>query len=310
MRAEKEDLGISLMLKRIITGTGIFAVLIGMFASRIFWTTEITVLEGGVLTAGEVLFDAVLALMAIVGTFEVVRAMDVKMLFIEKIIALIFPIIVFPIATFCGATYAFIVIAIYDMLTVALSVFAFKNATLESVGLTMLSVFYPTGLILPLVAVNLMSFEALLLVFAVSPLCDTMAYFVGSALRGKKLCPDISPNKTISGAIGGIAGGAIGGVAVYFFSNWLYSAGVLAGTAFTVGALWADVIIFIVAGALFAALTELGDLAESVIKRKLGIKDMGKLFPGHGGMMDRIDGLSFVSPVAALIFCVIIPAIV
>lgn len=298
------------MLKRIITGTGIFAVLIGMFASRIFWTTEITVLEGGVLTAGEVLFDAVLALMAIVGTFEVVRAMDVKMLFIEKIIALIFPIIVFPIATFCGATYAFIVIAIYDMLTVALSVFAFKNATLESVGLTMLSVFYPTGLILPLVAVNLMSFEALLLVFAVSPLCDTMAYFVGSALRGKKLCPDISPNKTISGAIGGIAGGAIGGVAVYFFSNWLYSAGVLAGTAFTVGALWADVIIFIVAGALFAALTELGDLAESVIKRKLGIKDMGKLFPGHGGMMDRIDGLSFVSPVAALIFCVIIPAIV
>ena len=310
MRAEKEDLGISLMLKRIITGTGIFAVLIGMFASRIFWTTEITTLEGGDLTAGVVLFDAVLALMAIVGTFEVVRAMDVKMLFIEKIIALIFPIIVFPVATFCGATYAFIVIAIYDMLTVALSVFAFKNATLESVGLTMLSVFYPTGLILPLVAVNLMSFEALLLVFAVSPLCDTMAYFVGSALRGKKLCPDISPNKTISGAIGGIAGGAIGGVAVYFFSNWLYSAGVLAGTAFTVGALWADVIIFIVAGALFAALTELGDLAESVIKRKLGIKDMGKLFPGHGGMMDRIDGLSFVSPVAALIFCVIIPAIV
>ncbi len=310
MRAEKEDLGISLMLKRIITGTGIFAVLIGMFASRIFWTTEITTLEGGDLTAGVVLFDAVLALMAIVGTFEVVRAMDVKMLFIEKIIALIFPIIVFPIATFCGATYAFIVIAIYDMLTVALSVFAFKNATLESVGLTMLSVFYPTGLLLPLVAVNLMSFEASLLVFAVSPLCDTMAYFVGSALRGKKLCPEISPNKTISGAIGGIAGGAIGGVAVYFFSNWLYSAGVLAGTAFTVGALWADVIIFIVAGALFAALTELGDLAESVIKRKLGIKDMGKLFPGHGGMMDRIDGLSFVSPVAALIFCVIIPAIV
>lgn len=301
------------MGKRIVTGAGIVAALLGLFLTKMYWTTEVYVLARTErsITAGTLLFNLALFFMAEVGTFEMVRAMDVKMLFIEKLIALLFPIVAFPVAVFVGAVYAFAVVAVYGMLTVALAVFVFKDATLESVGLTMLCLFYPTGLIITLVAVNQMaSFEALLLVFVVSPLCDTMAYFVGSAVKGKKLCPEISPNKTISGAIGGLFGGMLGGVAVYFLCRYLYSSGAIAGESFTVGAPWADVIIFILAGAIFAALTELGDLAESVIKRKLGIKDMGTMFPGHGGMLDRIDGLSFVAPVAALIFCVIIPLIV
>lgn len=300
------------MKKRIITGAGIFAVLVCLFLAKMFWTTEALVLTrtGRTITAGAVVFNLALFVMAEVGTFEMVRAMGERMLFIEKIIALVFPMIAFSVANFAGAVYTFALVAVYGMLTVALTVFAFKEATLESVGLTMLCLFYPTGLIVTLVAVNQMAgFEALLLVFAVSPLCDTMAYFVGSALKGKKLCPEISPNKTISGAIGGIVGGIIGGLAVYYFSGWLYGSGVIAGTRLTVGAGWADALIFASAGAIFAGLTELGDLAESVIKRKLGIKDMGSMFPGHGGMLDRIDGLSFVAPVAALIFCVIIPLI-
>ena len=93
----------------------------------------------------------------------------------------------------------------------------------------------------------------------------------------------------------------LGGVAVYFLCRYLYSSGTIAGESFTVGALWADIIIFILAGAIFAALTELGDIAESVIKRKLGIKDMGTMFPGHGGMLDRFDSIIFTAPVLVAI---------
>lgn len=271
-----------------------------------------TSLIGGTsVTAGMLVFDFALLVMAWVGCYEMVRAFGDRMITIEKVVALCFPPVAFAVASLVGVVYTFIVITIYVLLTLALFVFAFKEATLESVALTLLCLFYPTGLLLTLVAVNsLAMFEGLLLVFVTAPVCDTMAYFVGSAVKGKKLCPEISPNKTVSGSIGGIVGGMLGGVAVYFVSKWLYSCGAIDGSVLTCGALWLDILIFAFSGAVFAGLTELGDLSESVIKRKIGVKDMGDILPGHGGMMDRIDGLLFVSPVAALIFCVILPLII
>jgi phosphatidate cytidylyltransferase len=128
-----------------------------------------------------------------------------------------------------------------------------------------------------------------------------MAYFVGSTVKGPKLCPNISPNKTISGAIGGLVGGIIGAVLVclivhspseYFFTEK-----------------WQEVIAYAIIGLFGAILTELGDLVESLMKRKLGIKDMGRILPGHGGIMDRIDGLLFAAPLTAFVFCVLIPLI-
>ena len=106
---------------------------------------------------------------------------------------------------------------------------------------------------------------------------DTFAYFTGSAIGRHKLCPSISPNKTIEGFAGALAGttAVVAGLG-YFFSLPLYE---LAGL-----------------GLAIAILATLGDLVESVAKRYTGIKDSGNIIPGHGGVWDRFDSVLFTAP--------------
>jgi phosphatidate cytidylyltransferase len=124
---------------------------------------------------------------------------------------------------------------------------------------------------------------ALLFVFAVVWATDISAYIVGRALRGPLLWPQISPRKTWAGAIGGLAGGIVAGSSVAYAS---------AGTPPLVAAILA-VILSIAAQA--------GDLFESWVKRRFGAKDAGRLIPGHGGVMDRVDGLLVAALAAVLI---------
>jgi phosphatidate cytidylyltransferase len=100
---------------------------------------------------------------------------------------------------------------------------------------------------------------------------DTFAYAAGRSIGGPKLAPRISPNKTWAGLIGGMAGAA----AVGALAAWLFDLDPL----------------FFVAGAPLGLLAQLGDLYESSVKRRLGVKDSGTLLPGHGGVLDRLDGL-------------------
>ncbi|WP_276118435.1 phosphatidate cytidylyltransferase [Pararhizobium qamdonense] len=124
---------------------------------------------------------------------------------------------------------------------------------------------------------------AMIFIFAVVWATDILAYFTGRAIGGPKLAPRISPGKTWSGAIGGTVCGVIAGVAVfmsYFSLN--------------------DVRIPLLALALSIS-SQIGDLFESYIKRRFGVKDSSKLIPGHGGVMDRVDGLVFACFAALLI---------
>ncbi|MCC6622725.1 MAG: phosphatidate cytidylyltransferase [Deltaproteobacteria bacterium] len=113
---------------------------------------------------------------------------------------------------------------------------------------------------------------------------DTGAYFAGKALGRHKLHPRVSPNKTWEGAIGGLVGSALGG--------WLMVV-ILDLPLTTLSA-----ILFALIG---GAIAQVGDLAESLIKRTFGVKDSGTLLPGHGGLLDRIDGLIFALPFFALV---------
>lgn len=116
---------------------------------------------------------------------------------------------------------------------------------------------------------------AIIFLFAVVWSTDCMAYVVGRLIGGRKLAPSISPGKTWSGAIGGAL------FAVIF--GWLaaYLVGVHIGPAILIGAL------------ILSIVSQIGDLFESAIKRRFGVKDSSNLIPGHGGVMDRVDGLVF-----------------
>ena len=126
----------------------------------------------------------------------------------------------------------------------------------------------------------------IVLVWAITMLSDTFAYLVGRTFKGPKVCPKVSPNKTWSGCIGGLLGGVAGALAVW---------GILHVSAFSsiLSILDINVWIFIAIGAIGSAISQAGDFYESFLKRKAGVKDSGNLFPGHGGMLDRIDALMF-----------------
>lgn len=122
---------------------------------------------------------------------------------------------------------------------------------------------------------------AVLFLCAVVWATDIFAYFTGRALGGPKLWPRVSPNKTWSGAIGGTLAGIIAGVGVGAFAA-LPSLLPLAGLAL-----------------LLSIVSQAGDLAESAVKRRAGVKDASRLIPGHGGLLDRLDGFAAASLVAA-----------
>jgi phosphatidate cytidylyltransferase len=115
-------------------------------------------------------------------------------------------------------------------------------------------------------------FAAILFLFVIVWLTDITAYFVGRAVGGPKLMPRVSPNKTWSGAIAGTVASMIGGVIV--------------ASQFDIGGLAATAVVAFV----LSIVSQVGDLAESAVKRRFNAKDASQLIPGHGGLMDRLDG--------------------
>ena len=128
-----------------------------------------------------------------------------------------------------------------------------------------------------------------LLVFLGGWISDTFAYFTGRAFGKHKLCPEISPKKTVEGSIGGIVANMIAFAGYAFILRQYFEVG-------------ANVVFFAILGALFSVVGQFGDLFASAIKRQFGIKDYGKLFPGHGGVLDRFDSTLAIASVMYLVY--------
>lgn len=172
---------------------------------------------------------------------------------------------------------------------------------LSQTKFTMEILVYPTSLLGFLMAINHLGlnigFIGLIMVFSVTMVTDVFAFVFGSLIKGPKFAPEISPFKTISGMLCGALGGIIcGGIGYLLFVHFG-----LIGNVFASVSLAKKIAIFALIGVVGTFLTQFGDLVESAYKRKLGVKDFGSILPGHGGMMDRVDGLMFT---AALVFIV------
>lgn len=272
--------------KRLITGSVIFVVFAGMIllTLKVHWA----------------FFDALVAGLSVMAAIEMCNAIGKK--FPRPLLTIVLITIVLGYAAFIiaqtvvnigGITSFYCAMLILCLVAIIISLCSKKIST-SNVVATMFVMVYPVSLLMYMLGINHLfgTYKAnvLLLIFLSSALTDTCAFFVGSLLKGKKLCPKISPNKTVSGAIGGLIGGTLGGVILYFVSQTAVGSflgmgnfGVLSSTFTCVH--------FLCMGLVCSIATQLGDLFASYIKRIVGIKDYSNLLPGHGGFMDRIDGL-------------------
>ncbi|HMM32792.1 MAG TPA: CDP-archaeol synthase [Clostridia bacterium] len=132
---------------------------------------------------------------------------------------------------------------------------------------------------------------AMFLMFAGPLLGDTFAYFFGTFFGKRKLCPHLSPNKTVAGSIGGLVGGIVGGLLSYYVQLLFHGAFPLHH--------------MLILGLLMGATGQIGDLFASSVKRWAQVKDFGRIFPGHGGTLDRLDSVLMCAPMAYVYFSLI-----
>jgi len=154
------------------------------------------------------------------------------------------------------------------------------GTSLAEIAIVMLGLLYIPGLLT--VQLNLIKNGPAWIFLLYAPVwaADSMAYYVGKGIGKRKLYAEISPNKTVAGAWGSVVGGVLGALLIrQIFLRWIPLPRTL------------------VLGVAVGVATIIGDLVESMFKRDAGVKDSGHLLPGHGGVLDKIDGITFAGPV-------------
>ena len=193
-------------------------------------------------------------------------------------------------------TYAVPVLLAIVFYFLAVMVFSKGKTSIEDVSVAGFTSFYIVFAFVALLSLRYyepMGAYVYLMVFIGAWITDIFAYFCGMLFGKHKLIPDISPKKTIEGSIGGI----------------IFTIGAFALYCFIVNKFWGDkvhlsYVTLIILGFFASIISQIGDLIASAIKRQYDIKDYGRLFPGHGGVIDRFDSVMLVAPVTYIVFTV------
>lgn len=310
------------------TVTSVVYVIVTVALCAIKWCVPHTTAMGREVYWGSLAFDAIFCAVSILGCREFLRAIDSNQTDDSKKISM--PQRTFTIA-FCALTVPLYVLveitaqagllamvcafAVYFMFLAATSVFDHSKSTVKGTINCVFCMLYCGVLSTMLAAINHLeknSMAAILVLLFCTVFTDAFAYVIGSILKRwipAKLAPQLSPNKTIVGAVGGIIGGIVGAIVAYVIIRYIggfnvggFNEVVLTFTSEKIH----PIVTFILVGLCTAVLGQVGDLFESAIKRECGIKDMGKLLPGHGGILDRFDSMLYCGMVVLLAFGTII----
>lgn len=313
--------------KRVITAVCYVVVWVAMCVLK--WCVPQGNVPGG---WGSIGFDMVFTAVSVIGAYEFLRAIDrsesginCKISTPQRAITIAFCAMAVPLFALVemvmdgGLLSMACAFTVYVMFLAATSVFDHRKSSVKGTIYCIFCMLYCGVLSTLLSAINHLdnnSMAAILLVFMVPVLTDTGAFVIGSSLKKfvpLKLAPQLSPNKTVIGAVGGIIGGVIGAIIVYYL---MYCLGGVNGTIIFTGFNGVDLTVrsatfpallsFVLVGLVTSFMAQIGDLFESAIKRECGVKDMGNLLPGHGGILDRFDSMLYCSIVIFISFSVII----
>lgn len=234
-------------------------------------------------------FCFAMAVVAVASVYEMMRCMGIKKLYITIPVCLwasVFPFLVRYITNIAAfAMIAFICGGVYIMYLFTLSLLSHGKFQITEAATLFTVSLYIIAAITSIVYIRDFRVHGeyiYLLVFIGAWVTDSFAYFTGMFIGKHKLIPDVSPKKTIEGSIGGIV----------FCTAAFVGFGIVTDAFFGTSA---NLIFLALGGVIVSVISQIGDLVMSLIKRHYGIKDYGKIFPGHGGMLDRFDSILAVS---------------
>lgn len=252
-----------------------------------------------------IIFPIVLALLALIGVYEMLRVLEVGKNYFVSLPAYLIALSA-PVLAYFFAGRERIVLVVF-LLSVAAVIFAyliylyfvavFMRGKLQysKISEAFSSVLY---IVMSFTSISVLRYIengiwSLVIILVAAWGSDIFAYFTGMLFGKHKLIPEISPKKTVEGSIGGIVCATL--------LMLLYGFIVSKATELS-----ANYIVLLVSGAVLSAASQVGDLIASLIKREHGVKDYGNIFPGHGGVMDRFDSVLSISTIL-MVICIIFP---
>ena len=275
------------MLKRTVTAILLIALLVGLFALSYF------------VEHGNVFLDLFIWILLVGAVREMYFCMQKAGFKVFRVPLAVFLLTCYPVMYlmehFLREGFLGILLSFSVSMLVALVIFTFADPernTAKDLFATVFVAVYP-GILISLAWMLVQRYSAVYAIpFAIfMPVgADTFAYWFGSMIGGKKLCPSISPKKTVAGFVGGLFGGMLVAVIMFLLFEQ-FDLFPRAGYVPFADETWKSALIYLAIGLVGALAGQLGDLAASRIKRAMGVKDFGRIFPGHGGVMDRFDSI-------------------
>ena len=248
-----------------------------------------------------IIYPIVLSVLAVGGVFEALRVLGTERAWFISVPAYLIAAAL-PIGLYLGREYLVESLLACAFIILAYLVYLFALAVVERGELklsTVAQVFaWVTYIVSSFTAATLIRYidggiYCVALIFIASWICDVFAYITGSLFGRHKLIPEVSPKKTVEGSLGGVVFATAAFVLYGFLMAHFFGA-------------TANYPILAVSGLLLSVVSQIGDLVASLLKREHGVKDYGKIFPGHGGVLDRFDSVMAVSCML-MIICIAVP---